>query len=90
MNRSSLGGDSGLLLQHPPRALPGDGATSSLNRAGAGSVGAAGLDLVDERFDGGELLGQVAQVTFEGVELFVEVVQSLGQRLDPKQREIED
>lgn len=72
-----VGGGGGLLLHHPPDGLSGD---TSWSRAGGragvgvGVVGAGGFDLVNESFDGGELLGQVAQVSFEGVELFVEVV----------------
>lgn len=82
-----LGGCSGrLLLQHPPPGLSGDGAWArSRSRSGVGVVGTAGLHLVDESFYGGKLLGQVAQVSFEGVELLVEVVESLRQRLDPEQ-----
>lgn len=69
-----LGGCSGrLLLQHPPPGLSGDGARAR-SRSGVGVVGTAGLHLVDESFYGGKLLGQVAQVSFEGVELLVEVV----------------
>lgn len=73
-----LGGCSGrLLLHHPPPGLSGDGArsrTRTRSRSGVGVVGTAGLHLVDESFYGGELLGQVAQVSFEGVELLVEIV----------------
>lgn len=62
---------SGLLLNHPPPGLSGD----SGRDWGRGRVGGAfGLDLVDEGFYGRELLGQVAQVSFEGVELLVEVI----------------
>lgn len=85
-----LGGCSGrLLLQHPPPGLSGDGARAR-SRSGVGVVGTAGLHLVDESFYGGKLLGQVAQVSFEGVELLVEVVESLRQRLDPEQEHREE
>lgn len=82
-----LGGGGGLLLHHPPGGLSGD-RSRSRGRAGGRARGVApGFDLVDESLDGGELLGQVAQVSLEGVELFVEVVQSLRQRLDPERGE---
>lgn len=87
-----LGGCRGrLLLHHPPPGLSGDGARArSRSRSGVGVVGTACLHLVDESFYGGELLGQVAQVSFEGVELLVEVVESLRQWLDPEQEHREE
>lgn len=76
------GGD---LLQHPPPGLSGDGPR---NRGIGGDVGvsvdAVGLHLVNKSLDGRELLRQVTQAGFQRVELFVEVAQSLGQRLDPE------
>lgn len=85
-----LGGGGGLLLHHPPPGLSGDGGRRpgrgrGRGRASVGVVGTAGLHLINESFYGGKLLGQVAQVSFERVELLVEVVQSLRQRLDPEQ-----
>lgn len=72
-------GGGGLLLHHSPPGLSGDGSQSRAGRragrrAGVAVVGPVGFDLVDESFYGGELLGEVAQVSFESVELLVEVV----------------
>lgn len=84
------GGGGDLLPHHPPPALSGDdGGGRGRSRGGGTSAGSrtvstTGLQLIDEGFDGGELLCQVAQVSLEGVELLVEVVQSLRQRLDPE------
>lgn len=41
------------------------------------------LELIDEGLDGSELLSQVAQMSFQSVELFIQVIQSLRQRLNP-------
>lgn len=82
----SLGGRGRLLPHHPPpsAALPGPRPRDRGWSWGRGSsVGLSGFELVDEGFDGGELLGEVTQVSFESVELLVEVVQSLRQWLDP-------
>lgn len=77
-------GGGGDLLHHPPPGLSGDGRRDAGGDVGVG-VGAVGFRLVDVGFDGGELLGEVAQPAFQSVELLVEVVQSLRQRLDPEQ-----
>lgn len=71
---------SGLLLYQPPPGLSGDRGDRG---RGLGGVGAVSLDLVDEGLYCGELLSEVAEVSLEGVELLVEVVESLGERLDP-------
>lgn len=82
------GGD--LLPHHPPPALSGDDGGGCGRRrgggagAGGGAISSTGLHLVDEGLNGGELLRQVTQVSLEGVELLVEVVQSLRQCLDPE------
>lgn len=71
------GGGGGDLLQHPPPGLSGD---DRWNRRIGGGVGVGvgfdtvGLLVVDESFDGRELLREVSQVSFESVELLVEVV----------------
>lgn len=84
------GGGGDLLPQHPPPALSGDGGRCrSRSRGGGAAAGSrtistASLQLIDEGFDGRELLRQVTQMSLEGVELLVEVVQSLRQRLDPE------
>lgn len=65
------------LLQHPPPGLSGDGRR---NRSIGGDVAvgigidAVGLHLIDESFDGRELLSEVSQASFESVELLVEVI----------------
>lgn len=79
-NQSNLSGGGGFLPDHPPSTLPLD---RTGGRIRTSVIGAAGLDLVNETLDGGELLCQVPQPLLEGVELLVEVVQGLGQRLDP-------
>lgn len=90
------GGGGDLLPHHPPPALSGHGGggrgrsrgvgagTGPGPGAGGGTTASAGLHLVDEGLDGGELLRQVTQVSLEGVKLLVEVVQSLRQWLDPE------
>lgn len=75
-------GGGGDLLHHPPPGLSGDGRWDAGGDVG---VAAVGFHLVDIGFDGGELLGEVSQAGFQSVELLVEVVQSLRQRLDPEQ-----
>lgn len=69
-----------LLLDKLPPGWPWDG-------GGAGATGPRSLDLIDERFYGGELFGEVAEVGLEGVELRVEVVQGFREGLDPGSRE---
>lgn len=71
------GGD---LLHHPPPGLSGDGRWNA-----GGDADTVGLHLVNVGFDGGELLSEVSQPSLQSVELLVEVVQSLRQRLDPEQ-----
>lgn len=74
-----LGGGGGDLLQHPPPRLSGD---DRWNRRIGGGVGVGvgvgvdtvGLHVVDESFNGRELLREVSQASFESVELLVEVV----------------
>lgn len=69
-------------LDHPPsHRRDGHGG------GGGGGVGFLRLQLVDEGLDGGELVRQLAEVGLQGVELFVQVIQSLGQRLDPEKKE---
>lgn len=48
------------------------------------------FQLINEGLDGRELFRQVAEVGLQGVELLVQVIQSLRQRLDPgkKRKEI--
>lgn len=69
------GGRGSDLLQDPPPGLSGDG---RWNRSVGGDVavgiGTAGLHLINKGFDGRELLSKVSQVSFESVELLVEVV----------------
>lgn len=79
-----LGGGRDLLFHQSPPRLSGDGGHSWAG-VRAGVVRTAGLQLVDESFDVGKLLGQVTQVGFECVELLVEVVQSFRQWLDSEQ-----
>lgn len=95
-----LGGSGGLFPHQPPawpgswsrcRAGVGVGAGAGVCigvgiGVGVGVGGAAGFDLVDESFYGGKLLSQVTQVSLKSVELFVEVIQGLRQRLDPEHR----
>ena len=79
----------GLLPHQPPPALSGDGARRRFRSSvgvGVGLAGLASFHVIDEGFDSRELLRQVPQASFEGVELLVEVVQSVRQRLDPEQR----
>lgn len=73
------GGRGGDLLQHPPPGLSGDGRWN--RRVGGGVAVAVGIDtvalglhLIDESFDGRELLSEVSQAIFESVELLVEIV----------------
>lgn len=53
-------------------------------RRGGGRVGFLRLHLIDEGLDGRELVGQLAEVGLQGVELLVQVIQSLRQGLDPE------
>lgn len=75
--RGGGGGGGGDLLQHPSPGLSGD---DRWNRRIGGGVGVGvgvdtvGLHVVDESFNGRELLREVSQASFESVELLVEVV----------------
>lgn len=76
-----LGRGGGLFPHHPPllddwshsSAIVGAGAGVGV-RVGVGAGCVAGFDLIDKSFYGGELIGQIAQTSLEGVELFEEVV----------------
>lgn len=56
----------------------------SHRRVGRRGVGFFRLQLIDEGFDGSELIYQVAEVGLQGIELLVQVIQSLRERLDPE------
>lgn len=61
-----------------------DGSPSHWNdrRSGSG-IGFFCLQLINEGLDRSELIGQLAKVGLQGIELLVQVIQSLRQRLDP-------
>lgn len=50
------------------------------------SVGFFHLQLVNEGFNGRELIHQLTKVGLQGIELLVQVIQSLRERLDPEKK----
>ncbi len=46
-------------------------------------TGFLGLQFIYEGFQWSKLLSQLTKMGFQGIELFVQVIQRLGERLDP-------